>query len=151
MRTPFFLLRCEFLELPAAPVDNPLAQGFNAIVVGERLYKVLGLAAFNKIAPHHFVFAVQSEVFFNCASRPDPNALLAKFIVDIADGAFCFGHRCHHCVCRGCADIAVLVDGETVYQSQMVVASELAEQVAALRNVRVVGTQESVVKEHVSY
>ena len=45
MRTPFFCFAVNFLELPAAPVDNPLAQRFNAIVVGERLYKVLGLAA----------------------------------------------------------------------------------------------------------
>ena len=89
MRTPFFCFAVKFLELPAAPVDNPLAQRFNAIVVGERLYKVLGLAAFNKIAPHHFVFAVQSEVFFNCASRPDPNALLAEFVVNVADGGVC--------------------------------------------------------------
>ena len=40
MRTPFFLLRCEFLELPAAPVDNPLAQSLNAVVVGERLQEI---------------------------------------------------------------------------------------------------------------
>ena len=139
MRTPFFLLRCEFLELPAAPVDNPLAQRFDAIVVGECLHKVLGLATFNEIAPDHLVFAVQPEVFFNRASRPNPNALLAKFIVNIADRAIGFGHRCHHCIrCRS-ADITVLVDGEAVYQTQVVVASELAEQVAAFRNVRVIG------------
>ena len=58
MRTPFFCFAVNFLELPAAPVDNPLAQRFNAIVVGERLHKVLGLAAFNKIAPYHLVFAI---------------------------------------------------------------------------------------------
>ena len=58
MRTPFFCFAVNFLELPAASVDNPLAQCLNAVVVGERLYKVLGLAAFNKIAPDHLVFAI---------------------------------------------------------------------------------------------
>ncbi len=119
----FFLLRCENLELPAAPVDNPLAQGFYAIVVGERLQEVFGLAAFNEVPPDHFVFAVQPEVLFDRSACPDPDALLAELFMDVSDGALCFGHGCHHGVCCRCVDIAVFVDGKPVYQTQVVMAS----------------------------
>ena len=95
MRTPF-CFAVKFLELPAAAVDDPLAECCNPIVVGERLDKVSGLAAFDEIAPDHLVFTIEPQVFFNGTSRPNPNALVAKLLVDIPDGAFGFGHGCHH-------------------------------------------------------
>ncbi len=117
------------LELSSASADNPLAQGFNAVVVGERLYKILGLAAFIEIAPDHFVFAVEAQVFFDGTAGPHPYPLFAKFFVNIPDGFLRFGHGGHHGIYFCCWNVAVLVYGASVDESQVLLEGEFAEQV----------------------
>ncbi len=91
-----------------------MAESGNAVVVGEGLDEILGLAAFNEVPPDHFVFAVKPQVFFDGTAGPYPNSLLAEFVVDVLDGFLRFGHGGHHGVRFRCGNVAVLVDGNAV-------------------------------------